>query len=73
MGKKLDHYIAMRGYIKQLDNLLEERIKEGNDKIWLEWTSDGTIQEPGECGMVSLKPDGSQTFTFKFGPDYGKS
>jgi hypothetical protein len=69
MGKKLDQYLSMINYIRQVEALLTERIKSGNDDIKFSWTSDGEIPRPNEDRSISHEPDGSQTFTFQFGRD----
>ena len=69
MGKKLDKYISMLQYVKQLEDVLTRRIKEGNYDIEFEWTSDGVNELVSRDLRLkgNIEPDGSQTFTFKFG------
>lgn len=61
MGKKLNQYLSMINYIRQVESLLTERIKSGNDDIVFSWENDSN--------SPMKEPDGSQTFTFKFGRD----
>jgi len=73
MGKKLESALTLLHQVKKLESLIIERIKLGDNSIKFEWTSDGEKCIASNSYLNAFGPDGSQTFTFKFGPDYGKS